>query len=39
MFRSSNCGLLGLLLALLFRVVETRHLAWYHGLRRAQRSS
>jgi len=32
-------GLLGLLLALLFRVVENRQLAWYHGLRRAQRSS
>jgi ABC-type nitrate/sulfonate/bicarbonate transport system permease component len=32
-------GLLGFLLALLFRVVENRQLAWYHGLRRAQRSS
>lgn len=32
-------GLLGFLLALLFRVVESRQLAWYHGLRRAQRSS
>jgi ABC-type nitrate/sulfonate/bicarbonate transport system permease component len=32
-------GLLGFLLALLFRVVENRRLAWYHGLRRAQRSS
>jgi ABC-type nitrate/sulfonate/bicarbonate transport system permease component len=32
-------GLLGLLLALLFRIVENRQLAWYHGLRRAQRSS
>ena len=32
-------GLLGFLLALLFKVVENRRLAWYHGLRRAQRSS
>lgn len=32
-------GLLGFLLALLFRLVENRQLAWYHGLRRAQRSS
>ena len=32
-------GLLGVSLALLFRIVETRQLAWYHGLRRAQRSS
>ena len=32
-------GLLGFLLALLFRVLENRQLAWYHGLRRAQRSS
>jgi ABC-type nitrate/sulfonate/bicarbonate transport system permease component len=32
-------GLLGFLLALLFRVVENRQLRWYHGLRRAQRSS
>ena len=32
-------GLLGFLLALLFRVVENRQLAWYHGLRQAQRSS
>ncbi|MGY1849125.1 ABC transporter permease [Blastococcus sp. SYSU DS1021] len=32
-------GLLGFLLALLFRIVESRQLAWYHGLRRAQRSS
>lgn len=32
-------GLLGFLLALLFRFVENRQLAWYHGLRRAQRSS
>ncbi|WP_369255820.1 ABC transporter permease [Geodermatophilus amargosae] len=31
-------GLLGLLLALLFRVVENRVLAWYHGLRRAHRA-
>jgi len=32
-------GLLGVLLAILFRIVENRQLAWYHGLRRAQRSS
>ncbi|TFV51732.1 ABC transporter permease [Blastococcus sp. TF02A_35] len=32
-------GLLGFLLALLFRIVENRQLAWYHGLRRAQRSN
>ncbi len=32
-------GLLGFLLALIFRVVENRQLRWYHGLRRAQRSS
>ena len=32
-------GALGVLLAVLFRVVENRQLAWYHGLRRAQRSS
>jgi ABC-type nitrate/sulfonate/bicarbonate transport system permease component len=32
-------GLLGVLLALLFRLVENRQLAWYHGLRRAQRAS
>jgi ABC-type nitrate/sulfonate/bicarbonate transport system permease component len=32
-------GLLGLFLALLFRIVENRQLAWYHGLRRAQRNS
>ena len=32
-------GLLGFLLSLLFRLVESRQLAWYHGLRRAQRSS
>jgi ABC-type nitrate/sulfonate/bicarbonate transport system permease component len=31
-------GLLGFLLSLLFRIVETRWLAWYHGLRRAQRA-
>jgi len=31
-------GLLGLLLALLFRVVENRVLAWYHGSRRAHRA-
>ena len=31
-------GLLGVLLALLFRLVERRRLAWYHGLRRAQRA-
>jgi ABC-type nitrate/sulfonate/bicarbonate transport system permease component len=32
-------GLLGFLLSMLFRLVEGRQLAWYHGLRRAQRSS
>ena len=32
-------GLLGFLLSLLFRAVERRQLAWYHGLREAQRSS
>jgi len=32
-------GLLGFLLSLLFRLVENRWLAWYHGLRRAQRAS
>ena len=32
-------GLLGFLLAMIFRVVENRQLAWYHGLRRAQRDS
>jgi ABC-type nitrate/sulfonate/bicarbonate transport system permease component len=32
-------GLLGFLLAMLFRIVENRRLSWYHGLRRAQRSS
>ena len=32
-------GLLGFLLSVLFRFVENRWLAWYHGLRRAQRSS
>lgn len=32
-------GLLGVLLSLLFRAVESRRLAWYHGLRRAERSS
>ncbi|MGY1693176.1 ABC transporter permease [Geodermatophilus sp. SYSU D00697] len=31
-------GLLGFLLSLLFRIVESRWLAWYHGLRRAQRA-
>src|SRR5690606_29903146 len=32
-------GLLGVLLALAFRVVERRALAWYHGLRRSRRAS
>jgi ABC-type nitrate/sulfonate/bicarbonate transport system permease component len=32
-------GLIGLVLSLLFRLVESRALAWYHGLRRAQRGS
>lgn len=31
-------GLLGFLLSLLFRIVEIRWLAWYYGLRRAQRA-
>ncbi|GAA3983028.1 ABC transporter permease [Streptomyces plumbiresistens] len=31
-------GLLGFLLSLLFRFAENRALAWYHGLRRAQRN-
>ena len=30
-------GLLGVVLSVLFRVFEQRTLAWYHGLRRAQR--
>jgi ABC-type nitrate/sulfonate/bicarbonate transport system permease component len=30
-------GILGVLLSVLFRVFEQRTLAWYHGLRRAQR--
>lgn len=32
-------GLLGFALSLLFRFAENRALAWYHGLRRAQRNS
>ena len=32
-------GLLGFVLSVLFRLVERRVLAWYHGLRRAQRAS
>ena len=32
-------GLLGVLLALVFRAVERRALAWYHGLRRSRRAS
>ncbi|MFV2010170.1 MULTISPECIES: ABC transporter permease [unclassified Micromonospora] len=32
-------GLLGFALSVLFRFVEMRALAWYHGLRQAQRSS
>ncbi|HEY8986273.1 MAG TPA: ABC transporter permease [Streptomyces sp.] len=32
-------GLLGFLLSQLFRFVENRALAWYHGARRAQRDS
>jgi ABC-type nitrate/sulfonate/bicarbonate transport system permease component len=32
-------GLLGFVLSILFRLVESRQLAWYHGLREAQRSS
>ncbi|MGW2288697.1 ABC transporter permease [Streptomyces phaeochromogenes] len=31
-------GLLGFVLSLLFRFAENRFLAWYHGLRRAQRN-
>ncbi|WP_200307962.1 ABC transporter permease [Streptomyces adelaidensis] len=31
-------GLLGFVLSLLFRFAENRVLAWYHGLRRAQRN-
>jgi ABC-type nitrate/sulfonate/bicarbonate transport system permease component len=31
-------GLLGFALSLLFRLAENRVLAWYHGLRRAQRN-
>ncbi|CAM5404311.1 ABC transporter permease [Streptomyces aurantiogriseus] len=32
-------GLLGFVLSLLFRFAENRALAWYHGLRRAQRDT
>ena len=32
-------GVLGVLLSLLFRLFEARTLAWYHGLRRAQRDT
>ncbi|WP_326554835.1 ABC transporter permease [Micromonospora sp. NBC_01813] len=32
-------GLLGFALSVIFRFVESRALAWYHGLRQAQRSS
>lgn len=32
-------GLLGFSLSLVFRAIENRCLAWYHGLRRAQRPS
>lgn len=32
-------GLLGVALALVFRLVETRVLAWYHGLRASQRKA
>lgn len=31
-------GLVGFVLSLLFRFIESRWLAWYHGLRRAQRN-
>jgi ABC-type nitrate/sulfonate/bicarbonate transport system permease component len=31
-------GVLGVLLALIFRLVERRQLSWYHGLRQSQRS-
>ncbi len=32
-------GLLGVLLALVFQVVERRALAWYHGLRQSRKAS
>ncbi|WP_437033344.1 ABC transporter permease [Streptomyces sp. enrichment culture] len=32
-------GLLGVLLAVVFRAVERRALSWYHGLRRSRRTS
>ena len=32
-------GLLGVLLSLLFRLVERRVLVWYHGVRAAERGS
>jgi ABC-type nitrate/sulfonate/bicarbonate transport system permease component len=32
-------GLIGVLLSLIFRAVETRVLAWYHGLRAAERAA
>jgi ABC-type nitrate/sulfonate/bicarbonate transport system permease component len=32
-------GLIGVLLSLVFRAVERRVLAWYHGLRAAERAS
>ncbi|WBB61846.1 ABC transporter permease [Streptomyces sp. WMMC500] len=32
-------GLLGVVLSIVFRLAERRALAWYHGLRRAQRSA
>lgn len=32
-------GLIGVLLSIVFRVVEGRTLAWYHGLRAAERAS
>lgn len=31
-------GLLGFLFSLLLRLIENRWLAWYHGMRRAQRA-
>jgi ABC-type nitrate/sulfonate/bicarbonate transport system permease component len=32
-------GLIGVLLSLIFRIVEARVLAWYHGLRAAERAA
>lgn len=32
-------GLIGVVLSLIFRIVEGRVLTWYHGLRAAERAS